>query len=70
MDARTADAEVTSFFVADPLPPCPPLTAEERAAFLDNYRWFSKFPPLQKLRIAYRQRQVALYFQRLSRGIR
>lgn len=70
MDARTEDSGVTSFFVDGPLPPCPPLTDEERAAFLENYRWFSKFAPVQKLRIAYRQRQVALYFQRLSRGIR
>ena len=70
VDVPTTIPDPNSFFVADPLPPCPPLTQEERAAILDNYRWFSKFPPVQKLRIAYGQRQMALYLQRLSRGVR
>ncbi|GEM_PF-5526647 len=58
------------FYVEAPLPANVELTAEERERILDNYRWFSKFPPFRKLFIAWRQRAIALYFQELARGRR
>ncbi len=55
------------FYVEAPLPANVELTAEERERILDNYRWFSKFPPVRRLLIAWRRRRVALYFQELAR---
>lgn len=66
MDNR-ARYDGDTYFVEDALPPPGPLTEEERDRILDNYRWFSKFSPVKKLLIAWRHRQVALYFQELAR---
>lgn len=57
-----------AYYVGAPLPAEVELTPEERVRILDNYRWFSKFSPVKKLLIAWRHRQVALYFQGLARG--
>ncbi len=59
-----------TYYVANPLPPPGPLTDEERGRILDNVCWFSEFPPIRRLFIAWRRRQVALYFQGLARKSR